>query len=64
MVSQRIAMEIKIQVPDFVPNLDEFFKHLRNARVETWEAVKALAQARIEQLQGKKGAKLKRIEVK
>lgn len=57
-------MEIKIQAPDFLPNLDEFWKHFRNARVEAWEALKALAQARIDQLEAKEGAKLKRIEVK
>ncbi len=57
-------MEIKVNLPDFAPKLDDFLKHLNNARVEVLEAVKSLAQARIDQLKGKKGAKLKRIEVK
>lgn len=57
-------MEIKITVPDVFPRLDDFLKHLRNARVEFLEAIKSLIQARIDQLKGEKGAKLKRIEVK
>jgi hypothetical protein len=57
-------MEIKITVPDVFPKLDDFLKHLRSARVEFLEAVKSLIQARIDQLKGEKGARLKRIEVK
>lgn len=57
-------MEVKITLPDIFPKLDDFLKHLRNARVELLEAVKSLVQARIDQLKGEKGAKLKRIEVK
>ncbi len=57
-------MEIKISVPDFVPKLDDFLEHMKKARLEFLEAVKSLVQARIDQVKGKKGAKLKRIEVK
>ncbi len=40
-------------------------KHLRAARLECLEAVKSLAQARIDQIkEGSKKSKLKRIEVK
>ncbi len=40
-------------------------KHLRAARLEFLEAVKSLAQARIDQIkEGGKKSKLKRIEVK
>ncbi len=57
-------MDIKISVPDFAPKLDDFLKHLHNARVEVLEAIKSLAQSRIDQLKGKKGSTLKRIEIK
>lgn len=57
-------MEIKINAPDVFPKLDDFLKHMRNARVEFLEAIKSLIEARIDQLKGKKGARLKRIEVK
>ncbi len=57
-------MEIKLSAPDFLPNLDEFLEHMRNARLEFLEAIKSLVQARIDQVKGKKGAKLKKIEVK
>ncbi len=57
-------MEIKLSVPDVVPNVDEFLKHMKTARLEFLEAVKALVQARIDMIEGKKGSKLKRIEVK
>ncbi len=40
-------------------------KHLRAARLEFLEAVKSLAQARIDQIkEGSKKSKLKQIEVK
>ncbi len=40
-------------------------KHLRAARLEFLEAMKSLAQARIDQIkEGGKKSKLKRIEVK
>ncbi len=57
-------MEIKISVPDVVPNLDDFLKHMKNARLEFLEAMKSLVQARIDMIKGKKGSTLKRIEVK
>ncbi len=57
-------MEIKISVPDVVPKLDDFLDHMRKARIEFLEAMKSLVQARIDQVKGKKGASLKRIEVK
>lgn len=57
-------MEIKVNLPDFAPKLDDFLKHMKNAQVEVLEAMKALTQARINQLKGKKGSTLKRIEVK
>ncbi len=56
--------EVRITVPDVVPNLDDFLKHIKNARLEFLEAIKSLVQARIDQVKGKKGAKLKKIEVK
>lgn len=57
-------MEIKLSVPDVIPNLDSFLEHMKNARMEFLEAVKSLVQARIDQLKEKKGSKLKRIEIK
>ncbi|MCJ2520871.1 MAG: hypothetical protein LN412_08025 [Candidatus Thermoplasmatota archaeon] len=57
-------MEIKLSAPDFLPNLDDFLEHMRNARLEFLEAIKSLVQARIDQVKGKTGAKLKKIEVK
>lgn len=57
-------MEIKVNLPDFLPKMDDFLTHMKNAQVEFLEAMKALTQARIDQLQGKKGSTLKRIEVK
>ncbi|MEE8199362.1 MAG: hypothetical protein V3R48_06580 [Thermoplasmata archaeon] len=45
--------------------MGDFWKHLRVARLEFLEAVKSLAQARIDQIkQGGKKSKLKQIEVK
>ena len=58
-------MEIKLRVPEIFPDMNEFWKHLRAARLEFLEAMKSLAQARIDQLkEGSKKSKLKRIEVK
>ncbi|MFQ6012512.1 MAG: hypothetical protein ACE5LS_02575 [Thermoplasmata archaeon] len=58
-------MDIKLRVPQFFPEMGEVWKHLRAARLEFLEAVKALAQARIDQIKsGAKKSKLKRIEVK
>lgn len=58
-------MDVKLRIPEFMPDLGEFWKHLRAARLEFLEAIKSLAQARIDQLKkGSEKAKLKRIEVK
>ena len=58
-------MDIKLKVPEIFPDMNEFWKHLRAARVEFLEAVKALAQARIDQIkEGSKKSKLREIEVK
>ncbi len=58
-------MDIKLKVPDMFPDMGDFWKHLRVARLEVLEAVKSLAQARIDQIkEGRKKSKLKQIEVK
>ncbi len=58
-------MDIKLRVPEIFPDMNEFWKHLRAARLEFLEAMKSLAQARIDQIkEGSKRSKLKRIEVK
>lgn len=58
-------MDIKLRVPEVFPDMGEFWKHLRAARLEVLEAVKALAQARIDQIkEGSRQSKLKEIEVK
>ncbi len=58
-------MDIKLKVPEIFPDMDDFWKHLRAARLEFLDAVKSLAQARIDQIkEGGKKSKLKRIEVK
>ncbi len=58
-------MDIKLRVPEIFPDMSEFWKHLRAARLEFLEAVKSLAQARIDQIrEGSKKSTLKRIEVK
>ncbi len=58
-------MDIKLKVPDMFPDMGDFWKHLRVARLEFLEAVKSLAQARIDQIrEGSKKSTLKRIEVK
>ncbi|MDX1534767.1 MAG: hypothetical protein R3291_04030 [Thermoplasmata archaeon] len=58
-------MDIKLKVPEIFPDMNEFWKHLRAARLEFLEAVKALAQARIDQIkEGSKKSKLREIEVK
>ncbi|MFQ5908149.1 MAG: hypothetical protein ACE5JE_04885 [Thermoplasmata archaeon] len=58
-------MDIKLKVPEIFPNMDDFWKHLRAARLEFLEAMKALAQARIDQIkEGPRKSRLKEIEVK
>ncbi len=58
-------MDIKLKVPEIFPDMDDFWNHLRAARLEFLEAVKSLAQARFDQIkEGSKKSKLKRIEVK
>ncbi len=58
-------MDIKLKVPEIFPDMGDFWKHLRAARLEFLEAMKSLAQARIDQIkEGSKRSKLKRIEVK
>ncbi|MFQ5553713.1 MAG: hypothetical protein ACE5EW_08395 [Thermoplasmata archaeon] len=57
-------MDIKLKVPEIFPDMDDVWKHLRAARLEFLEAVKSLAQARIDQIkEGSKKSRLKRIEV-
>ena len=43
-------MDIKLRVPGIFPDMDEVWKHLRAARLEFLEAMKSLAQARIDQI--------------
>ncbi len=58
-------MDIKLKVPEIFPDMGVFWKHLRMARLEFLEAMKSLAQARIDQIKGGgKKSKLKQIEVK
>ncbi len=58
-------MDIKLKVPEIFPDMGDFWKHLRMARLEFFEAMKSLAQARFDQIkEGGKKSKLKQIEVK
>ncbi len=39
-------MDIKLRVPEIFPDMGDFWKHLRAARLEFLEAMKSLAQAK------------------